>query len=318
MTQDALAERIGELADAVLADPRWQRDDLNVSVLGMLLYGYALAIGRLALFLDMEDIIAAVIRCLIERVGAAGKWTGGLVASANASAFDKAHHPGHHALIGIGHSYYPVQDRAAILDNVFANFASVRSHTVGRILPIASEPGPRTLPKNSVPQLDRTILDRLDTIPWLERCGILEAVPTRFGTCQVAAWPEAAAAYTDAYDSAKRDATSALTRYLAGKYREHYDQWWNVLAKGARDELNARMPERIKTIFHAPGMNPFFTNFPGIVKGDTQMAIVEMSWAAAGYKVPSYRRDLFAIYEAGHLPCGWDGGKFPDGFLVYY
>ena len=47
MTRDALAQRVGELADAVLADPRWERDDLAVSVLGMLLYGYALATGRI-------------------------------------------------------------------------------------------------------------------------------------------------------------------------------------------------------------------------------------------------------------------------------
>ena len=49
MTRDALAECVGELANAVLADPRWQRDDLSVSVLGMLLYGFALATGRLVM-----------------------------------------------------------------------------------------------------------------------------------------------------------------------------------------------------------------------------------------------------------------------------
>src|SRR5262249_11224532 len=32
MTWDALTERVGELTDAVLADPRWEQDDLSVSV----------------------------------------------------------------------------------------------------------------------------------------------------------------------------------------------------------------------------------------------------------------------------------------------
>ena len=36
MTRDALMERVGELADAVLADPRWERDDLSVTVLGQI------------------------------------------------------------------------------------------------------------------------------------------------------------------------------------------------------------------------------------------------------------------------------------------
>jgi hypothetical protein len=122
MNRDALAMKVGELVDAVRADPRWQQDDLSVAILGMLSYGYALAVGRMVMFLDMPDIDAAVLKCLTENVGAAAKWSGGLVAEANASAFDQKHHPGHHELIGVGHSYFGVEDRSA----VFANLASYR------------------------------------------------------------------------------------------------------------------------------------------------------------------------------------------------
>jgi hypothetical protein len=125
VTQDALTQEVGKLADAVLADPRWQQNDLNVSVLGMLLYGFAVATGRLVMCLDVADIDAAVLRCLTERVGAAAKWSGGLVADASASAFNKAHRPGNHELIGVGHSYFGVKNRAAVIDNVFANINSV-------------------------------------------------------------------------------------------------------------------------------------------------------------------------------------------------
>jgi hypothetical protein len=133
MTREALFERLAELADQVIADPRWQgeQDDLGVSVLGMLLYGFALATGRIVMFLDTEDIDAAVLRCLTERAGVAAKWGSGLVAEANASAFDKAHHPGHHELIGVGHSYFGVEDQAAIVDNVFANIQNVRRRAGG-------------------------------------------------------------------------------------------------------------------------------------------------------------------------------------------
>lgn len=126
MTRDALTKRVGELADAVVADARFERDDLSVSVLVLLLYGYALGTGRLFFLLDTPDIDAAVFRVMTERVGAAAKWSGELVAEAAASAFDLAHHPGHHELIGVGHSYVGVEDRAALVDNVFANIASVR------------------------------------------------------------------------------------------------------------------------------------------------------------------------------------------------
>lgn len=125
MTRETLTERVGELADAVLADWRWARDDLNVSILGMILYGFAAATAREA-GLATADVDAAVLRCMTERVGAAAKWSGGLVAEANTSALDKSHHPGHHELIGVGRTYNGVDDRRALVGNVFANFASVR------------------------------------------------------------------------------------------------------------------------------------------------------------------------------------------------
>jgi hypothetical protein len=125
MTREALTQSINGLADAVLADWRWVRDDLNVSIFGMLLYGFAQATAREAR-LAVADVDAAVLQCLTERVGAAAKWSRGLVAEANTSARDKAHHPGHHELIGVGQSYHGVADQRALVQNVFANFASVR------------------------------------------------------------------------------------------------------------------------------------------------------------------------------------------------
>lgn len=126
MTRDALAAKVGELADAVLADARWGRDDLSVAVLAMLLYGFALATGRIVMVLEAEDIDAAMLQVLRDRIGAAAKWSGGLIDDARRSAFDKAHHPGQHELIGVGHQYFGVQDRASVVDNVFANIQSVR------------------------------------------------------------------------------------------------------------------------------------------------------------------------------------------------
>jgi hypothetical protein len=125
MTRDNLTAQISELADAVLADWRWVRDDLNVSILGMLLYGFATANAR-EMGLAVADVDAAVLQCLTKRVGAAAKWSGGFVAEANASARDKTHHAGHHELIGVGQTYQRVADQRALVDNVFANFASVR------------------------------------------------------------------------------------------------------------------------------------------------------------------------------------------------
>jgi len=125
MTREELTDLIGGLAEAVLADWRWVRDDLSVSVLGMLLYGFSLEAAKAAR-LSLADTDAAVLRCIVERVGAATNWSSGLVAEANAAARDKTHHPGHHELIAVGRTYNGINDQQALVDNVYTNFATVR------------------------------------------------------------------------------------------------------------------------------------------------------------------------------------------------
>jgi hypothetical protein len=92
----------------------------------MLLYGLALATGRMVLAMDVVDIDAAVLACLTDRMGVAGDYARDIVADANASAFDSEHHRGQNELIGVGHSYFGVDERVALIDNVFANIDSVR------------------------------------------------------------------------------------------------------------------------------------------------------------------------------------------------
>lgn len=133
MTRDELCRQINELTQQVVDDPRWedQHDDLGVSVLGMILFGFSLAKGRIVMILEMEDINAAVFESLTTVVGAASKWSNGLIEEANASAFDESHHAGHFQLIGVGHSYLSVDDQAAIVDNIFQNLQSIRNRVFG-------------------------------------------------------------------------------------------------------------------------------------------------------------------------------------------
>ena len=134
MDQNALFREVVQLTDAVVADPRWARekDDLGVSILGMLVYGFALMTGRTVMFLDIEDVDGAVVRAITSSVGAAQKWASGLVTEASQSAFDQSYHPGQYELIGVGHSYFGVHDRAEIVDNVFENIQRFRRAALDR------------------------------------------------------------------------------------------------------------------------------------------------------------------------------------------
>ncbi len=128
MTPDALFQILTPLADAVIADPQWseQGDELGLSVFGMILYGYGLAVGRLAMLLDMAEIDAAVERCLCERLAVPVPWAQGLVAEAGRSALDPSYHPGQAQLIDVGYDYLRERDLSVLVENVLANIGSVR------------------------------------------------------------------------------------------------------------------------------------------------------------------------------------------------
>lgn len=126
--QNLYAAVVG-LTEKVVNDPRWAaaKDEIGLNVLGMLLYGYALTVGRVVMVLEIEDVDDVVEKCLVRRVGTGPQWSKGLVAEAKLSAFNPARHLIHYELIGVGQSYASIQDAATIVDNVFANIASIRA-----------------------------------------------------------------------------------------------------------------------------------------------------------------------------------------------
>lgn len=126
--QNLYAAVVG-LTEKVVNDPRWaaEKDEIGLNVLGMLLYGYAVTVGRVMMVLEIEDVDDVVEKCLVRRVGTGPQWSKGLVAEAKLSAFNPARHLIHYELIGVGQSYATVHQVATVVDNVFANIASIRA-----------------------------------------------------------------------------------------------------------------------------------------------------------------------------------------------
>ena len=129
MTPENLTEAVSILASNVVSDPRWngEADDLGVSILGMILYGYSLATGRIAMMLDVEHIDRAVHQAITTHVGSAEKWTEGLVEEAQKSSLNPEYHAGQYELVGVGHSYFWIEDMTAVTDNIFQNIKAFRS-----------------------------------------------------------------------------------------------------------------------------------------------------------------------------------------------
>ncbi|MBL8752656.1 MAG: hypothetical protein JNK15_05090 [Planctomycetes bacterium] len=125
MSSEALDE-IDRLTAYVVEDWRWVQDDMSVVVLGMILFGLGVEIGR-AERIHATEIESAVAHCLRTRFGAGSRWCSELLAEATASATSRSHHPGHYELIETGRTYRGVIDHQALVDNVFANIASCRN-----------------------------------------------------------------------------------------------------------------------------------------------------------------------------------------------
>jgi hypothetical protein len=57
----------------------------------------------------------------------------------------------------------------------------------------------------------------------------------------------------------------------------------------------------------------------GVKLSATYMGLCRESFMREiGLNPKGYFRDLFAIYRAGFLPCGWGNGIFPEGEILIY
>lgn len=126
-----LFQTLASLTDQVTADPQWQseQDELGLTIVGMLLYGYGLAVGREVMRLDVAAIDGAVNRCLVERLGAEEPWSEELIGVASYSAFDPTYQPGYRELIQVGQQYLGQDDLNLVVKNIFANIRSMRRQT---------------------------------------------------------------------------------------------------------------------------------------------------------------------------------------------
>lgn len=76
-------------------------------------------------------------------------------------------------------------------------------------------------------------------------------------------------------------------------------------------------PEILASLSEVPwlGAEPFYR---GAICRDVELYLMELTYAQAVGALPMFYRNLFTVYRAGHFPCGWGEGCFPEGFLLYY
>lgn len=157
------------------------------------------------------------------------------------------------------------------------------------------------------------LLDRIEQINWFAQCGSPLNLELLISHRQVFDLETAIKECSSGdWEDTTLDARNALTAYLFVHHRPDYNSW-NQLAMDARDFIQNSVVQRVEKTFNGE----FSQNCLSAVKWDIHSAIMEDVYAYLDH--PSYFfRQLLYVYEAGHFPCGWTGGEYPNGTLLIY
>jgi hypothetical protein len=119
--KDTLEEKTNNLVSLVVSDSRWNlEDELMVQVLGFTIYGFAFGLGRLVLFMDVEEINEVAINQLT-KLGVGAKYAHGLIEAAYNSFTNENDQSIYSQLVDIGHSHFASGDLSVCVESIFSN-----------------------------------------------------------------------------------------------------------------------------------------------------------------------------------------------------
>ena len=164
--------------------------------------------------------------------------------------------------------------------------------------------------------IDQAFAQEVYAIDWFSRCGapISIAVPLRFQP--VATWKEAAElCVSRTWENTTLEARNELSGFLARRARVDFDERWNEITDEAKEKCVLPLTENVWKPFAK--RHGFPIGFVSSVQWDVLAAIMEHEYRHVSER-PTFFLHLLSLYRAGHLPCGWTDGEFPNGRLLVY
>lgn len=146
---------------------------------------------------------------------------------------------------------------------------------------------------------------RLAQIQWFSRAG----QPTTLSDVRQVDNLEAFVASIDGqqWEDTTLEARNDITGRLASKFPQL--QNWNTLARQFKPELD-------KLIENIPLQHSDSTSLKADLQWNLFSYLMEDHYKDK-LKKPLFFERLICIYEAGYIPCGWEG-EWPQGRLVIY
>jgi len=157
-------------------------------------------------------------------------------------------------------------------------------------------------------KLNETLLTELNTIPWLERCG-LEPTSLPFKVKQVSSWREALELCGNEWGDETEEALEMLSEFMSSKHASAYQGVWNKRVRESRPSIEATAGAKAAEVAKKNGLSEKLVD---LVKWDVLGAVMESSYAS--FSPPVFFTKLIEVYKTGHFPCGRDD----DGCLLIY
>lgn len=166
-------------------------------------------------------------------------------------------------------------------------------------------------------QVDPDIIVRLRGIQWFVNCG--KGLPQRLG--QIRSVSDAGLALTHFVSAhwadAKTEAQGDLTGFLSAADYQAYGGTWNNLAREVAPLVEEAITRDLSEALSGQGWGEEMRK-PIVV--DLVRAVMEATYREKFRRAPGFFQTILAIYEAGHLPCGWAGDmrEWPEGSILAY
>lgn len=159
---------------------------------------------------------------------------------------------------------------------------------------------------------DKEFINRLYSIDWFSDCGkpITFENVERLSTLSKLKKSIQSIQYENVVLEYQGDFTEALVI----SYREQYNKWWNILAGQFK---SVYLPELSKVWERR--LTPLNLNEKYVTE-DLSFNILGIAVIGA-YKeqipMPDFFKTMLAVYQSGHLVCGWSGDKATGKFIAY-
>ena len=161
---------------------------------------------------------------------------------------------------------------------------------------------------------DQTDLEaRLEAIAWFahlgDRSDVDVSIPFRFAN----SWDEAVASCSSLeWENTELAAQNQLTLWLHNNHRAKYQEWNPFVIAHKNNTIAPLIECKIQPIEKQLATDVLTPS----VQWDILGALMENTYLDLSH-TSTFFLELLAVYESGHLPCGWSG-EWPAGELVVY